>query len=238
MNLAKMRARRMRLTRVPAAVWGILLTRLAARAARRAPLRGGLSGRLAAFPRGEGLPHRVELRADRADLALAVGIGGRRLGLDGLRLRQLRFGGRRRGARLRLARVRLSALAGVLGLCERLRLFIRHDDVAALERRIVGAERFRPALPGTLAAAGRIELLAVFERIRELLVGRARKRHGLRHVLAGIAVAVQRDFGCRAHLLTCALVLGKFRRYGRERDREEEAVAGAHANGAERRGRL
>ena len=90
------------------------------------------------------------------------------------------------------------------------------------------------ALAGALATAALIERRAIAERIRQRRVGLlAADRHRLVDVLARIAVGIELHLGGRAGLAAGLFVLGKARRRGGGRDRIIEAVAGAHADGAE-----
>ncbi len=113
------------------------------------------------------------------------------------------------------------------------RLLLGDHDIAALEGVVVElAQRLRPGLTGGAATAGRVVLLAVAEGIRQLGIGSAAARHRLGDVLAGIAVAVERDFGGRAQALAEPLILVKFGRHRGVGDREVIAVAGPHTNRA------
>src|SRR5262249_15891408 len=122
----------------------------------------------------------------------------------------------------------LRALLHLLGA------FLGDDDVALFRRRGLLIDRFqrlRPGLARRPACAGRIELGAEFERVRQRRIGLAVHRHGLVDVLAGIAIGGEGGFGGRTQGLAFVLVVWKTRRYRRERDREIAAVAGAHADG-------
>src|SRR6202012_1070455 len=90
-------------------------------------------------------------------------------------------------------------------------------------------ERLGPGLAGALAAAARVELLAIGERGRQVGVGAAAGRDRLRHVLALAAMAVERRLGRRAEPLAGLLVIAEPARCGRIGDREIVAVARAHA---------
>src|SRR5262249_4157169 len=92
-----------------------------------------------------------------------------------------------------------------------------------------------PGLAGTPAAAGRVEFLAIAERIGEAGVGLAGERHRLRHVLAGIAVGVERHLGGGTHALAGLLGVAALALRRRIRKRALESMAGSHGDGAESR---
>ncbi len=93
-----------------------------------------------------------------------------------------------------------------------LRALLGDDDVALLfgGGLIVDVlQRVGPGLSGRLARAGRVELLAVAERIRRRCIGLAVDRHRRVHVFAGVAVAVQRGVRGRAQRLAGLFVVGE-----------------------------
>src|SRR5262249_4376074 len=136
---------------------------------------------------------------------------------------------RRGGARPRRLTDRAALRIG-LRLRERAGALFVHHDVAALDGLIIKLlERIGPGLTRRLAAAARIEGLAIGKRGRQLSVVAARGRDRLVHGLARIAVSVERALRVRTHRLAGLLVLGKARRLSRIRDREIVAVARAHA---------
>src|ERR1700722_3280726 len=146
--------------------------------------------------------------------------------------------GRRRGRRAGRG-LRAALLGGRCFRRRRLRHLLRalfgDDDVALLlgGGLVIDAfQRVGPCLSGRLAGAGRIELLAVAKRIRRGRIGLAADRHRLVHVLAGIAIGVQRRIRRRAQRLAGLFVIRKARGNGGERDRKISAVAGADADGA------
>src|SRR5262245_30142485 len=112
-------------------------------------------------------------RADRLVLGRGgVCVGRRRGGVGGAGLR-----GRRRA--LLAGRGFLRLLRALLHL---LRAFLGDDDVALLRRLglvVDRLQRVRPGLSGRLAGAGRIELAAVFEGVRQRGVGLAVDRDRL-----------------------------------------------------------
>ena len=147
-----------------------------------------------------------------------------------------------RGRRARRWRAPRPFLAGedfglrLRALLHLLRALFGDDDVALLFDRGLVVDRFqrvRPGLARGLAGAGRIELGAIFERVRQRGIGLAADRDRLVDVLAGIAIGEQRRFRRRAQRLAGPLVVRETRRHGGERDREIGAVAGAHADRAE-----
>src|ERR1700730_17138531 len=110
------------------------------------------------------------------------------------------------------------------------------DDVALLLGGgfVVDAlQRVGPGLSDRLARAGRIELLAVAERIRRRRIRLAVDRHRRAHVLAGVAIGVEARFRRRAERLAGLFVIGEAGGNGGERDRKISAVTGADADGAE-----
>src|SRR6516165_1708666 len=175
-----------------------------------------------------------ERRSDRADLFV---VGGRACRL--LFSRWVGgFGRRRDGRRVRLRSctffgVRGRGLRGLRPL-HLLRALLGDDDVALL---LCGGllvdrlQRVGPGLTRRLAGAGRIELAAKAECVRQRRVRRAVDRDRLVDVLAGIAIGVECRFRRRTQRLAGLLVVGESRRHRRKRDREIAAVAGAHADG-------
>ena len=172
---------------------------------------------------------------DRCCFAGCAGCRRRRGCCCRCRCRCRRAGGRLSGGRSRRAFDRL----GLRRLRQRLRVLVGDDDVAALQRRgVVGVlERVGPALARLAARAGRRELLAIVEGVRQRRIELAARRHRLLHVLARIVEAVERDFGRGAQPLARALVVGEAARHRRIRDREIVAVAGAHADRVKGAGR-
>ena len=116
-----------------------------------------------------------------------------------------------------------------------LRALLGDDDVALLfgGGLVVDIlQRIGPGLAGSLAGAGRIEFLAVAERVRQRRIGLAADRHRRVDVFAGVAIAEQRGFGRRAQRLAGLFVVGEAPRHGGEGDRKISAVAGADADRA------
>src|SRR5262249_11253971 len=89
----------------------------------------------------------------------------------------------------------------------------------------------RPALPGLLAAAGRVELAPVMKGVRQILIDATVAGNGLSHVLAGVAVGIQHGFGGGAQPLARLLVFGEARRRRGVRNRGISSVAGPHGYG-------
>ncbi len=118
----------------------------------------------------------------------------RRSRLRGCRSSRRRPAGSCRGWSRRLCR------PGLRRLRQRLRVLVGDDDVAAFQRAgVVGVlERVGPALARPAARAAGSDLLAIAECVRQRRVKLAAGRHRLLHVLAGIAVGVERGFGRRA----------------------------------------
>src|SRR5215475_12451665 len=146
---------------------------------------------------------RNEGRPDIADSPFArIGWGRIARGCDG------RVGWRRRGPRLcRLLSDRL-ALGVEPRLRQRLRTLFVDENVALLDGVITELpQRLGPALARLAATAGGVELGPIFESAGQRGVGRATKRHGLRHVLTGIAIGVEVDLRRRAHALALHLVV-------------------------------
>ena len=112
---------------------------------------------------------------------------------------------------------------------------IVHDDVALLDRGVVDVfQCLRPALAGTPATAGLVERGAIAKRIRHRRVGLlGRDRHRFVDAFARIAMRIKLNLGGGAGRAASLLVLGKASGAGGGRDRVIEAVAGAHADGAE-----
>ena len=165
----------------------------------------------------------------------AGGRGGSAAGCRGVAGRRCGAG----GAQPERRRPSWSAAATWLGCCallHLLRALFGDDDVALLLDAGLVVDRFqriRPGLAGGLAGAGRIELGAVFERVRQRRIGLAVDRDRLVDVLAGIAIGEQARFRRPGTAPCRSSRRRETRRHGGERDREIGAVAGAHADGAE-----
>ena len=126
-------------------------------------------------------------------------------------------------------RLALGALLHPLGA------FFRDDDIALLGGCGLVVDRFqrvRPGLAGCLAGAGRIELGAEAERVRQRRVVLTAGRDSLIDVLTGIAIGEKRRLGRRAQRPAGSLVVGKTRWDRCERNREVAAIAAPHADGA------
>ena len=103
--------------------------------------------------------------------------------------------GRRPGGRRRAFSGRLRRRLLLGALLHLLRALLGDDDVALLRGLGLLVDRFqriRPGLARRPAGAGRIELGAEFERVRQRRVGLAVDRDRLVDVLAGIAIGVER----------------------------------------------
>ena len=136
----------------------------------------------------------------RIGLSSAASAGGARL--RGAARRRAR-GGRRSGARLSCRRAGAPLVCGCIVCCC---ICLALSSVTMMSPCLDGGlvvdalQRVGPGLARGLAGAGRVELAAELERVRQRRIGLAVDRDRVVHVLAGIAIGEQRGFRRRAQL--------------------------------------